>query len=71
MDANIVEIYYAADEFSKRFDHATEGHYLKKDNGKRHRNRKFRMSDSEVITIPTLFHLKRFRNMKAFYTQCI
>ena len=43
----------------------------KKDNGKQHRNRKFRMSDSEVITILTLFHLKQFRNMKAFYTQCI
>ncbi|MDR2533307.1 MAG: IS982 family transposase, partial [Tannerellaceae bacterium] len=68
MDVNIVEIYYAADEFSKTFDRAMEGGYLKNSDGKRHRKRKFTMSDSEVITILTLFHLKQFRNLKAFYT---
>ncbi|MDR2496989.1 MAG: hypothetical protein LBD21_07670 [Tannerellaceae bacterium] len=44
MDANIVEIYYAADEFSKKFDRVMEGGYLKNGDGKRHRNRKFTMS---------------------------
>jgi hypothetical protein len=71
MYANIVEIYYIADEFSKTFDRAMEAGYLKNSDGKRQRKRKFTMSDSEVITILTLFHLKQFRNLKAFYTQCI
>jgi hypothetical protein len=29
------------------------------------------MSDAEVMTIMILFHLKQFRNLKAFYTQYI
>jgi hypothetical protein len=29
------------------------------------------MADSEVITILIMFHLKQFRNLKAFYTQYI
>jgi hypothetical protein len=71
MDANIVEIYCMADEFSKKFDEVMSGHLLREDNGKRHRNRKFTMSDAEVMTIMILFHLKQYRNLKAFYTQYI
>jgi hypothetical protein len=48
-----------------------QGHLLKENNGKQSRNRKFILSDSEVITILILFHLKHFRNLKAFYTQYI
>ncbi|MDR2119908.1 MAG: hypothetical protein LBP64_03415 [Tannerella sp.] len=58
MDANIVEIYCMADEFGRNFDSVTEGHSLQKDSGKRSRNRKLTMSDSEVITILILFHLR-------------
>jgi hypothetical protein len=71
MNTNIVGIYYLVDEFSRHFDLVTQGHLLKKDNGKRSRNRKFTLSDSEVITILIMFHLKQFRNLKAFYTQYI
>ncbi|MDP0625108.1 IS982 family transposase, partial [Porphyromonas gingivalis] len=35
------------------------------------RNRKFKMSDSEVMTILILFHLSRYRDLKAFYLQYI
>jgi hypothetical protein len=41
MDTNTVEIYCAADRFSKKFDGIMEGHPLKADNGKRHRNCRF------------------------------
>ncbi|GHV51121.1 transposase [Bacteroidia bacterium] len=71
MDANILEIYYMADEFSKKFDGVMEGHRLAKKNSKPHRNRKFIMSDSEVTAIVIMFHLKHFRHLKAFYTQYI
>ncbi|MDR2138949.1 MAG: transposase, partial [Tannerella sp.] len=71
MGTNIVEIYCLADEFSKNFDSVMLGHTLQKDSGKRSRNRKFTLSDSEAVTILILFHLKQFRNLKAFYTQYI
>jgi hypothetical protein len=60
MGSNIVEIYYIADEFSKKFDEVMAGHLLMGNNGKRHRNRKFTMSVPEVMTIMILFHLKHF-----------
>jgi hypothetical protein len=34
---------------------------------KKLRNRKFTMSDSEVITILILFHLMNYRDLKHFY----
>jgi hypothetical protein len=71
MDTNIVDIFYLADEFCKEFDKATEGHILQKDYGKKSRNRSFRMSDSEVITIMIYFHLGQFRNLKHFYIRYI
>jgi hypothetical protein len=71
METNIVEIYCMVDEFSKKFDEVTAGHLLRENNGKRHRNRKFTLSDAEVMTIMILFHLKQFRNLKAFYTPYI
>jgi hypothetical protein len=61
MNTNIVEIYYLADEFSRIFDTVMQGHLLKENNGKQSRNRKFTLSDREVITILILFHLKQFQ----------
>lgn len=63
----ITEIFYLIDEFCKEFEIAKQGHILEEDTTKRHRNRKYRLSDSEVITIMVLFHLKRFRDLKSFY----
>jgi hypothetical protein len=67
-DAKAVEIFYYADESSRQFDRAESGHLLKTDNGKKHRNRKFTMSDSGVMTVLILFHPGHYRDFKAFYT---
>ena len=79
MDSNLVEIFYLADEprrarrsqFCKEFDRVKSGHILKKDNGKRSRNRQFAMSDSEVITIMICFHISGYRCLKYFYIKHI
>ena len=67
MHSNIVEIFYLADEFCKEFDRIKSGHILKKDNGKRYRNRQFTMSDSEVITIMICFHISGYRCLNGLY----
>jgi len=63
----ITEIFYITDEFCKEFDLAKKGHILSKKGSKKQRNRKFILSDSEVITILVLFHLGQFKNLKHFY----
>ncbi len=68
---NLVEIFFYVDEFSKEFDRAQQGHLVHSGNGKKHRNRAFRMADSEVITIMELFHLRQYRNLKHFYVNHI
>ncbi|WP_068471665.1 IS982 family transposase [Saccharicrinis aurantiacus] len=67
MMSKVTEIFYLVDEFCKEFELAKEGHVLTKDTSKNTRKRKFKMSDSEVITILILFHLGQFRNLKHFY----
>lgn len=67
MKDKVTEIFYLVDEFCKEFELAKEGHVLTENNGKKTRKRKFKMSDSEVITILILFHLGQFRNLKHFY----
>lgn len=63
--ANLVEIFCIMDEFCKFFDPELKKHILS--DGKRHRNRPCLMSDSEIMTILVLFHMKRFRDLKSFY----
>jgi hypothetical protein len=65
--SKITEIFYIIDEFCQEFEKAKKGHVLDENLSKRKRNRKFKMSDSEVITIIILFHLGQFRNLKHFY----
>jgi len=67
----ITEIFYLVDEFCKEFNKAKEGHVLSKETDKNTRNRKFKLSDSEVITIMILFHQKSYRNLKHFYINYI
>lgn len=68
MDSKITEIFYLVDEFCKEFEQAKVGHILSEKTSVKRRNRKFTMSDSEVITIVILFHLKKYRCLKHFYT---
>ena len=55
MEAKTTEIFYLVDEFCKEFHKAKEGHIISKSTVKKTRNRKFILSDSEVITIMVLF----------------
>jgi hypothetical protein len=63
----ITQIYFIVDEFFKEFDNTIKEYSLGNvKTGKR--NRKFTMSESEVMTILPLFHLgAAFKNLKAFY----
>lgn len=70
-NANLVEIYYLADEFCKEFNKVMEGHLLSNKSGKKQRNRKFKLNDAEVMTILIAFHLGGFRNLKFFYVNYV
>jgi len=67
----IIEIFCHVDDFCKEFEKAKEGFVLPIDTDKKTRNKPCKLSDSEVITILIYFHLKRFRNLKIFYTQYV
>jgi hypothetical protein len=64
--SRITEIFYIIDEFCQEFEKANKGHVLDENLSKRKRNRKFKMSDSEVITIMILFHLGQFRILNTY-----
>lgn len=63
----ITDIFYLCDEFSSEFNKVLPCHLLKEDNGKKHRNKLNRLSDSEVMTILISFHLSQVRNREAYY----
>lgn len=67
----VTEIFCLVDDFCKEFYGAKQGHVLTDDASKKRRNRRSTLSDSEVITIMILFHLKGFRTLKTFYTQYV
>ena len=64
-DTNLVEIFCILDEFCKYFAPELKRHTIQTE-GKRHRNRPSRMSDSEIMTILVLSHTHRFRDLKSF-----
>lgn len=63
----ITEIYFIIDEFHKEFEKAKVGRILDCETTLKRRNRKQKLSESEVICIMTLFHYGSFRNLKHFY----
>lgn len=65
--ANLMEIFYIIDEFCKSFDQTIKKHSLSADANKKTRNKKSKLSPSEVITILVLFHTGGYRNLKHFY----
>ena len=65
-DDKVTEIYFIIDEFFKEFGTVIREHSLENPNTKK-RNRKFTMSESEVMTILLLFHFGAFKNLKSFY----
>jgi len=58
----ITEIFYLTDEFCQEFTKSFDSHLIGNKSKKTPK-----MSDSEVITILTLFHFRSFRNLKHFY----
>lgn len=67
----ITDIFFVVHEFCNEFKKTVSGHIIKKDIGKKARNRSFSLDDSEVMTILILFHIGQFRNLKHFYTQYV
>lgn len=63
----IIKIYFIIDEFNKEFNKTISAHSLKEKDTPKKRNRKFLMSDSEVMTILVLFHAMGYKNLKHFY----
>jgi hypothetical protein len=63
----ITEIYFIIDEFTKEFNKTITAHGLNGKDAPKKRNRKFTMTDSEVMTILVLFHAMGYKNLKHFY----
>ena len=63
----VTEIFYFIDEFSKEFNQTMSKHQIIEDDGKKHRNKPNRLSDSEVMAILVSFHLSGMRNLKHYY----
>lgn len=62
---NLTEIYVSIDDFYKQFERDLKKYQLA--TVKRMRQRKFNLSNSEIMTILVLFHLSHYRNLKSFY----
>ncbi len=63
----IIEIFCNLDDFMKEFDAILTKHSISDTSQPKKRNRKFKMSKSEVMTIMVIFLLKSYRNLKHFY----
>ena len=61
----LTEIYVSIDEFNKTFNQMMKKHQL--NSVTRHRNRKYNLSVSEIMTILVLFHLSGYRHLKHFF----
>lgn len=66
LDANLIENFCIFDEFCKYLAPELKKHTLDI-SGKRHRNRRCVMSDSEIMTILALFHISHHCDLKSFY----
>ena len=68
-EAKITEIFCLADDFCKVFNQELRTRQLQ--DGKSHRNKPGRLSDSEVMTILIIFHSNGFRCLKHFYKEYV
>lgn len=68
----VTEIFCLADEFCKEYSQIIqENKVLPHPEGKKSRNRKHNMSDSEIMTILMLYHFGSFKCFKHFYLMYI
>lgn len=64
----VIEIFCVMDEFCKNFASECEKNLLLEDRGgNRHRHRKGRLSESEIMTILVCYHFGSFSNFKHYY----
>jgi hypothetical protein len=68
--APIVEIFCDIDDFCKTPIKDFQQRALPND-GKKRRDRKTTMSESEIVTLLIFFHLSHYRTFKDFYTSCV
>lgn len=66
-DTKIIEIFCNLDDFMKEFENVLTKHSISDASQIKKRQRKSKMSKSEVMTIMVIFHLKSYRNLKHFY----
>lgn len=66
----VTEIFFIVDEFLQVFNKYLK-RYLVEDKNSKRRNRKYTMSDSEIITILILYHLYNYKNFKSYYLECV
>ena len=67
----VTEFFVELDDFYKEFASQLENRPLLEDSTTQRRNRKGRLSDSEMMSIYLLFHFGQFTNFKHFYTQYV
>ncbi len=66
-EVKLTELFVLIDDFTQVFD--AEIRQLRIESSKsKSRNRKSKLSDSEMMTILICFHLSRIENFKAYYT---
>lgn len=63
----VIEIFCLIDDFCKELNKTIDEHSIDEGLSTKKRNKKCRMSQSEIITIMLLFHLKGYRCLKHFY----
>ena len=70
----VIEIFCIIDEFDKNLNVELSKNLCLpsyNSNGKRFRNRKGRLSESEIMTILVCYHFGTYRNFKEYYQNCI
>ena len=70
MLTNILGLFCIIDDLSIEFDRVVAENAIEQGQKKR-RNRKSRLSDSEVMTILILFHQSRYQDLKSFYLKYV
>lgn len=66
-DSKITEIFCLADDFCNFFNDTVKKHSLGSNDGKKHRDKPNKLSNTEVITIMIMFHSCGHRCLKHFY----
>lgn len=67
----VTKFFVELDDFHLEFASQLENRSLLNDSGTKRRNRKGKLSDSEMMSIYLLFHFGQFTNFKHFYNQYV